>query len=148
MRTIVFEICIALAALAGFGIGYLLWDKTSSYYSADVAALGTGPENDLIRFGHALVVDTPRYIGRSAQNPAFAYGGNDLACQSCHLKAGLQPYAAPFVSTAKGAVNGSVTAARRTSTKTACSGSTTHGRGTSPFTGRSFCSLSLRYSSA
>jgi thiosulfate dehydrogenase len=100
LRTIVFEICIALAALAGFGIGYLLWDKTSGAYSADVAALGTGPENDLIRFGHALVVDTPRYIGRSAQNPAFAYGGNDLACQSCHLKAGLQPFAAPFVSTA------------------------------------------------
>jgi cytochrome c len=27
------------------------------------------------------------------------YGGNDLACQNCHLNAGLQPFAAPFVST-------------------------------------------------
>lgn len=45
-------------------------------------------------------MDTPRYVGRSAENPAIAYGGNDLACQSCHLKAGLQPFAAPFVSTA------------------------------------------------
>lgn len=27
------------------------------------------------------------------------FGGNDLACQSCHLNAGLQPFAAPFVST-------------------------------------------------
>ncbi len=27
------------------------------------------------------------------------YAGNDLACQSCHLNAGLQPFAAPFVST-------------------------------------------------
>jgi thiosulfate dehydrogenase len=25
--------------------------------------------------------------------------GNDLACQNCHLNAGLQPFAAPFVST-------------------------------------------------
>jgi len=100
LRTIAIEICIALAALAGFGVGYLLWDRTAGYYSADVAALGPGPENDLIRYGHALIVDTPRYIGRSAQDPAMAYGGNDLACQSCHLKAGLQPFAAPFVSTA------------------------------------------------
>lgn len=29
----------------------------------------------------------------------MAFAGNDLACQSCHLKAGLQPFAAPFVST-------------------------------------------------
>jgi thiosulfate dehydrogenase len=27
------------------------------------------------------------------------FAGNDLACQSCHLNAGLQPFAAPFVST-------------------------------------------------
>lgn len=100
MRTVVFEICIALAALAGFGVGYLLWDRTDAYYAVDLAVLGPGPENDLIRYGHALIVDTPRYVGRSAENPAIAYGGNDLACQSCHLKAGLQPFAAPFVSTA------------------------------------------------
>lgn len=100
MRTVVFEICIALAALAGFGVGYLLWDRTDAYYAVDLEALGPGPENDLIRYGHALIVDTPRYVGRSAENPAMAYGGNDLACQSCHLKAGLQPFAAPFVSTA------------------------------------------------
>jgi thiosulfate dehydrogenase len=100
LRTVVFEICIALAALAGFGVGYLLWDRTDAYYAVDLAALGPGPENDVIRYGHALIVDTPRYIGRSAENPAMAYGGNDLACQSCHLKAGLQPFAAPFVSTA------------------------------------------------
>jgi thiosulfate dehydrogenase len=100
LRTVVFEICIALAAFAGFCVGYLLWDRTDAYYAVDLAALGPGPENDLVRYGHALIVDTPRYIGRSAENPAMAYGGNDLACQSCHLKAGLHPFAAPFVSTA------------------------------------------------
>jgi thiosulfate dehydrogenase len=40
-----------------------------------------------------------RYIGKSATNPAMRYAGNDLACQNCHLNAGLQPFAAPFVST-------------------------------------------------
>lgn len=100
MRTIAWEICIALAAVVGFGAGYLFLDETASHYAVDAAALPPLPENDLIRYGHDLVVDTPRYIGRSAQDPAMAYGGNDLACQSCHLKAGLQPFAAPFVSTA------------------------------------------------
>ena len=100
MRTIAWDLCIALAAIVGFGAGYLLIDKTAGHYAVDATALPPVPENDLIRYGRDLVVDTPRYIGRSAQDPAMAYGGNDLACQSCHLKAGLQPYAAPFVSTA------------------------------------------------
>lgn len=100
MRTIAWDICIALAALAGFGAGYLLIDETAGHYAVDITKLPPVPENDLIRYGRDLIVDTPRLIGRSAQNPAMAYGGNDLACQSCHLKAGLQPFAAPFVSTA------------------------------------------------
>jgi thiosulfate dehydrogenase len=99
LRTILTDILIVLAVLTGFGGGYLLWDKQAARYSADVAALGPGPESDLIRYGKELIVNTPRYIGKSAENPAMAYGGNDLACQSCHLKAGLQPFAAPFVST-------------------------------------------------
>ncbi len=36
---------------------------------------------------------------RTRPIPPCACGGNDLACQSCHLNAGLQPFAAPFVST-------------------------------------------------
>ena len=68
--------------------------------SQKIAALGPGAENDLIRYGHELVVDTPRFIGKSAEDPAMAFGGNDLSCQNCHLNAGLKPFAAPFVSTA------------------------------------------------
>ena len=100
MRAIIFEIFIALAAVAGFGAGYLLWDKAADYYAVDISTLGPGPENDLIRYGRELIVNTPRYIGKSAEDPAMAFAGNDLACQSCHLEAGLQPFAAPFVSTA------------------------------------------------
>jgi len=103
LRTILLEIFIALAAVAGFGAGYLLLGRTVGtvdYYAADISTLGPGPENDLIRYGRELIVDTPRYIGKGAEDPAMAFAGNDLACQSCHLKAGLQPFAAPFVSTA------------------------------------------------
>ena len=88
-----------VAAMTGLGVGYLIWGWPTNWYTADVNRLGPGAENDLIRYGHALVVDTPQHIGKSASDPAMRFGGNDLACQSCHLNAGLQPFAAPFVST-------------------------------------------------
>ncbi len=88
-----------VAAMTGLGVGYLIWGWPTNWYTADVNRLGPGAENDLIRYGHALVVDTPQHIDKSASDPAMRFGGNDLACQSCHLNAGLQPFAAPFVST-------------------------------------------------
>jgi thiosulfate dehydrogenase len=88
-----------ITALSGLGVGYLIWGWPTNWYTADVNRLGPGAENDLIRYGRDLIVDTPRHIGKSAADPAMRFGGNDLACQSCHLNAGLQPFAAPFVST-------------------------------------------------
>lgn len=88
-----------IAALSGLGVGYLIWGWPTNWYTADVNSLGPGAENDLIRYGKDLIVDTPRHIGKSASDPAMRFAGNDLACQSCHLNAGLQPFAAPFVST-------------------------------------------------
>ncbi|MGV1015425.1 MAG: c-type cytochrome [Methyloceanibacter sp.] len=100
MRTwaIVATAC-AIAAVSGLGAGYLIWGWPPNFYTANVNSLGPGAENDLIRYGRELIVDTPRHVGKSATDPAMRYAGNDLACQSCHLNAGLQPYAAPFVST-------------------------------------------------
>src|SRR5438046_349324 len=92
-------IACVFATAAGFGIGYLMWGKAPDWYAVDVNRLGQGPEDDLIRYGKDLIVNTPRHIGKSATNPAMRFAGNDLACQNCHLNAGLQPFAAPFVST-------------------------------------------------
>lgn len=89
----------AVAAVSGLGVGYLIWGWPANWYAADVDSLGPGAENDLIRYGRDLIVHTPRHIGKGATDPALRFGGNDLACQSCHLNAGLQPFAAPFVST-------------------------------------------------
>jgi thiosulfate dehydrogenase len=85
--------------LAGLGVGYLFWGWPHDWYRVDLAKAPQGPEGDLIRYGAALITDTPRHIGRSAEDSAKRFAGNDLACQNCHLKAGLQPFAAPFVST-------------------------------------------------
>ena len=99
MKSLLVTLGLALAAAIGLGAGYLLWDTPKNWYAADVNKLGPGAENDLIRYGRDLIVDTARHIGVNAENPAMRYAGNDLACQSCHLNAGLQPFAAPFVST-------------------------------------------------
>jgi thiosulfate dehydrogenase len=105
LKTVAWELCIALAAVAGVGAGYLLSESgTTARYPSNVpekiAELPPGPKTDLIRYGRDLLEDTPRLIGKGAQNPALAYGGNNLSCQNCHLNGGLRPFAAPFVSTA------------------------------------------------
>ena len=89
----------AAGAAAGYYAGSYLGSRPVNWYSADIAKLGPGPENDLIRYGRDLIVNTPRHIGKNATDPAMRYAGNDLSCQNCHLNAGLQRFAAPFVST-------------------------------------------------
>jgi thiosulfate dehydrogenase len=86
-------------AAAGYYAGFYLGSRPVNWYSADIAKLGPGPDNDLIRYGRDLIVNTPRHIGKNATDPAMRYAGNDLSCQNCHLNAGLQRFAAPFVST-------------------------------------------------
>ena len=86
-------------AAAGYYAGSYLGSRPVNWYSADIAKLGPGPDNDLIRYGRDLIVNTPRHIGKNATDPAMRYAGNDLSCQNCHLNAGLQRFAAPFVST-------------------------------------------------
>jgi len=100
MRALLIEIGLVLAVAIGIGVGYVLWGEPTNWYAvANVDKLGPGPENELIRYGKDLIVNTPRYIGKNAAVPAMRYAGNDLTCQNCHLNAGLQPFAAPFVST-------------------------------------------------
>lgn len=99
MRKALIVVMAVLAAGAGLGAGYLLWGIPTHWYAVDLSRLGKGTQSDLIRYGRELIVNTPRYIGKNATDPAMRYAGNDLACQNCHLNAGLQPFAAPFVST-------------------------------------------------
>jgi thiosulfate dehydrogenase len=99
MRNALIIVIAVLAAAAGVGAGYYLWGTPTDWYAVDISKLGKGTQSDLIRYGRELIVNTPRYVGKNATDPAMRYAGNDLACQNCHLNAGLQPFAAPFVST-------------------------------------------------
>jgi thiosulfate dehydrogenase len=92
-------IALVTALAAGLGAGYVIWGWPTNWYDRKVTNLPPNPTNDVIRKGHALIVDTATHIGKSAADPQKRYAGNDLACVNCHLNAGLKPFAAPFVST-------------------------------------------------
>ena len=92
-------VAVVVAAGAGLGGGYALWREPDWYAWRDPSTLPASAGNDLVKYGWQLVVDTPRYIGKTAADPAMRYAGNDLACTNCHLDAGLKPFAASFVST-------------------------------------------------
>jgi len=87
-------IALVVALAAGLGAGYLLWGWPTNWYARDVTNLPASPENDVIRYGHSLIVDTAKHIGKAASDPQKRYAGNDLACVNCHLDAGLRPFAA------------------------------------------------------
>lgn len=58
------------------------------------------PDDDwgrTVRRGRDLIARTYAHIGPEAPDPAERYAGNNLACKSCHLGAGTQPFAEPLV---------------------------------------------------
>jgi thiosulfate dehydrogenase len=61
-----------------------------------IEAAGDDPFGKLVKYGYALMVDTPGQIGPAVADPARRYAGNNLTCQNCHLKAGTTPYAMPL----------------------------------------------------
>jgi hypothetical protein len=93
-------VLILAGAVAGFAAGYSLWGGQPNWYAVrDVEKLPPGGQNDLVIYGYQLVADTQRYLGPDVADAAMRFAGNNLACGNCHLRAGLQPFAAPFVST-------------------------------------------------
>ena len=69
----------------------------STWTPPEIASVGDDPFGALVKYGHALFTDTANQIGPTVADPARRYAGNNLSCQSCHLKAGTQLYAMPLV---------------------------------------------------
>jgi thiosulfate dehydrogenase len=61
-----------------------------------ISTLGDDPFSKLVKYGHALMVDTANQIGPNVSDPAKRLAGNNLTCQNCHLNAATQPYSMPL----------------------------------------------------
>jgi thiosulfate dehydrogenase len=99
-RTTLFAaVALVVGIAVGAGAGYVMWGWPKDWYAfRDPTKLPPGPDRDLIEYGLRIVVDTASTIGPLASDPALRFAGNKLACTNCHLNAGLQPFAAPYVS--------------------------------------------------
>ncbi len=62
----------------------------------DISTVGDDPFGKLVKYGHALFTNTANEIGPAVPDVPKRLAGNNLACQSCHLQAGTQPYAMPM----------------------------------------------------
>jgi thiosulfate dehydrogenase len=63
----------------------------------DVSSLDDSEENRLVKYGHELFINTPKYIGPGNSQSDTAYAGNSLSCTNCHLNAGTKPFSAPLI---------------------------------------------------
>jgi thiosulfate dehydrogenase len=86
--------CVALAGLV-FGItGCGRAKRTSApknlaWTEPDPSGIPATPEGDSIRAGRLIFNQTPQYA------PSFV--GNKLSCSNCHVRSGMEPFAAPMV---------------------------------------------------
>jgi len=63
----------------------------------DISTIADDPFGALVKYGYALFTDTANEIGPTVSAPAKRFAGNNLACESCHLRGGSQPYAMPLM---------------------------------------------------
>ncbi len=73
--------------------GVLGLSALASYRPAGGAV---APSNDLADYGERLITQTYAEIGPEAPDASRRFAGNNLACQSCHIDAGLKPDALPL----------------------------------------------------
>jgi thiosulfate dehydrogenase len=69
----------------------------AEWKAPDISTVGDDPFGKLVKYGYALMTNTANEIGPAVSDPARRFSGNNLTCQNCHLKAGVQPYSMPLV---------------------------------------------------
>lgn len=76
--------------------------NTANWRPKDISTdLPAGAAGKQIKYGYALVTESPKWMGPQVINPTNKFSGNNLSCKNCHLKAGTQPGSGSFVGVAK-----------------------------------------------
>ncbi len=63
----------------------------------DVDSLPDDAWGRLVRYGRDLFTQTFAHLGPEVPDPAMRFAGNNLRCQTCHLDAGVKPFAMALV---------------------------------------------------
>ncbi len=63
----------------------------------DISLLDDSKENEVVKYGHELFKNSPKYIGPDNGDPDMVYSGNRLACNNCHLQSGTKPFSGSLV---------------------------------------------------
>jgi len=63
----------------------------------DPETLPAGVLKDTVLYGQRIIVETYAVVGPEVADKKMRYSGNNLSCQSCHLKAGTQRFALPLI---------------------------------------------------
>jgi thiosulfate dehydrogenase len=69
----------------------------AAWPTPDADALPAGPWKDAVLYGRALFSDTSTLIGPEVANASMRFAGNNLSCQTCHLKGGTQKFGLPLI---------------------------------------------------
>lgn len=86
---------------AGFLALYLAIGAATlaAYRAPPLPAVPAKAGDDLVDYGLRLVSETFAHIGPNVSDPQRRFAGNNLACQNCHLDAGLKPAGLPLTGT-------------------------------------------------
>ncbi len=71
--------------------------EAATWSGPDIERLSDDAWGRAVRRGRDLVVATPALIGPEVADPGRRYAGNNLACQSCHLRAGTAAFGLPLI---------------------------------------------------
>jgi thiosulfate dehydrogenase len=87
----------SLAAMTLCAALYASPASQTTWPSPDAETLPAGPWKDAVLYGRALFSETSTLVGPEVANASMRFAGNNLSCQTCHLKGGTQKFGLPLI---------------------------------------------------
>jgi thiosulfate dehydrogenase len=69
----------------------------TAWPSPDADSLPAGAWKTTVLYGRALFSETSTLIGPEVAEPSMRFAGNNLSCQTCHLKGATQKFGLPLI---------------------------------------------------
>jgi thiosulfate dehydrogenase len=70
---------------------------TEAWPEPNADSLTAGAWKETVLYGRRLFKETYSVIGPEVASASMRYSGNNLSCQNCHLKGGMQKFAIPMI---------------------------------------------------